>query len=184
LSRLSEIHAHTDMALHSASAGTSKRLQAAENLSCICGVQSNPVVSAPTKHAANGAQREHSQQAVESARFRRLEPYGFAPGTHPPNPKRMRQPSGQCRPGLLMCLSLPDLSPRSLKCATLCLTSIRVQPGKKTADAPGGQSDAGIGRSVIQLDGVSIRSDGLPAREHNIVHIAVPFIRSLRPEDP
>src|ERR1035441_4020394 len=92
--------------------------------------------------------------------------------------------SGQFRPESLMSISFPYLSPHLLECPALCLTSIRVQPGEKTSDAARGQCDAGIGCTVIQVDRVSVSSDGLSAREDDIVHIAVPFIRSLWPEYP
>ena len=77
-----------------------------------------------------------------------------------------------------------NVSTRSLKGSSLRLTFIRVQPGEKTSDAAGSQSYARIGRSVIQVDRVSVGCDSLSAREDNIAHITAPFIGRFWSEDP
>jgi hypothetical protein len=48
-------------------------LQIAEKSSGIHATQGNPVVPSPAKHAANGAQRKHGQQAIERAQLRLFE---------------------------------------------------------------------------------------------------------------
>ncbi len=76
------------------------------------------------------------------------------------------------------------MPPRQLKCASLCLTTIGIQPGKQAADAPCRQGNAGISSTVIQIDRVSISPDSLSARKHNVIHVSTTFITRLRAEDP
>ena len=61
---------------------------------------------------------------------------------------------------------------------------ICIQPREETTHACRGQSDAGIGRSVIEVDGVAIRADGLTAREHDVVHISDALVGGFGTEDP
>jgi hypothetical protein len=75
-------------------ADVSKQLQTIEDLSRIRAAQGDPVVSPPAECAANGAQRKHSQQAIERAQLRLFEFHRIAARALPPYPKRMRQPIG------------------------------------------------------------------------------------------
>ena len=65
-----------------------------EYLSNIRGVQRNPIVPSPAEDAANRAQCEHGQQAIERAQLRLLEFLRIAARALMPDPKRVRQPIG------------------------------------------------------------------------------------------
>ena len=51
-------------------------------------------------------------------------------------------------------------------------------------NASSGQGYTGIGCSVIQIDGVTIRADGLAARKNNVTYISATFIWGLGAEHP
>ena len=51
-------------------------------------------------------------------------------------------------------------------------------------DAARGQRNAGVGRTVIQIDRISIRADGLPAGEDNILDVSTALIPGSWTEDP
>jgi hypothetical protein len=66
--------------------------------------------------------------------------------------------------------------------ASFC--GIQFQPREKTADASSGHGHTRVSCSVIKMNGVSICSDGLPARKDNIANVASSFLGSLWTEHP
>jgi hypothetical protein len=80
--------------------------------------------------------------------------------------------------------TFPALLPHKLKCASLWQTRVFVQPGEKTADAGPDKRDAGVGRSVIKIDGISVRVYGLSARKDDIINVSDTFIRGFWSEYP
>src|ERR1035437_3014331 len=90
-----------------------------------------------------------------------------------------RANSGSCAP---FCLCLLVICLCWLKSSSFSLARIRLQPGEKTTDAAGGHRHAGICRTVIKVDGVSICADGLSARKHNSLHVSAQLIRGFRAE--
>src|ERR1035437_2321548 len=92
-----------------------------------------------------------------------------------------RANSGSCAP---FCLCLLVICLCWLKSSSFSLARIRLQPGEQTTDAAGGHRHAGICRSVIKMNGVSIRADGLSARKHNSLHVSAQLIWCFRAEHP
>ena len=59
-----------------------------------------------------------------------------------------------------------------------------VEPGKESANAPSGQRHAGVASPVIEIDGIAVGPDGLPARKDHPGDVSVPFVWRLWAEDP
>jgi hypothetical protein len=83
-----------------------------------------------------------------------------------------------------MMLFLLLMPAHKLKRTSLRWTYIRVQPGEQAANASRGQRYAGVGRSVIEVDGVPVSADGLSARKHDVIDVSATFIGGFGPEDP
>jgi hypothetical protein len=62
--------------------------------------------------------------------------------------------------------------------------SVNIQPLQKGSDARASQGYCAISRSVINVDCVTVRVHGVPAREYDIIDIAMAFILGLRTENP
>src|ERR1035441_4932115 len=72
----------------------------------------------------------------------------------------------------------------ALKCAYFFRARVCVQPCEQRTYAAGGQGNAGISGSVIQVNGISVRADRLPAGKHDVFHISASLITGFRPEHP
>src|SRR5437667_12198108 len=62
--------------------------------------------------------------------------------------------------------------------------AIDVQPGQKTANTPVRQRNARIGGTIVEIDGVPIRSQRIAARKNHVLHIAMTFIFGFRRKHP
>ena len=62
--------------------------------------------------------------------------------------------------------------------------AIRVQPGQQFANAAAGQRDAGIGGTVIEIDGVTVGCHGVAARKDDVLNISVTFVVRFGREHP
>ena len=62
--------------------------------------------------------------------------------------------------------------------------AISIQPIQKRLNAALCQGNAGIGRTVVDIDGVPVRPQRISAREYDVLHIAASFVIGLGPEDP
>jgi len=59
-----------------------------------------------------------------------------------------------------------------------------MQPIQERANAAGCEGHAGVGTSIIEVDTIAIRADGLAAREDYVTDVAYHLVHGLRPEDP
>src|SRR5205807_9294196 len=62
--------------------------------------------------------------------------------------------------------------------------SISVQPIQQGANATASQGNRAISSSVIDVYGVAIDVHRVPAREDNVVYVAVTLVVGLRTKDP
>ena len=61
---------------------------------------------------------------------------------------------------------------------------MRIQVPKKSADATSSQGHAGVSRSVIKINGVSVRADGLTTGENDVADISSALVWGFRPKYP
>ena len=58
------------------------------------------------------------------------------------------------------------------------------KPFQNRANTAGGQGDAGIRRTIIQMNRVAIGSDGVAAWKDDVVYIPMPLVRFFRAKYP
>src|SRR5450756_383171 len=63
-------------------------------------------------------------------------------------------------------------------------TAMLLQPLQDRPDAPGGQSYAAVGSTIVKIHPVPVRRQGVAAGKDHVVHVAVPLVWGLRCEDP
>jgi len=59
-----------------------------------------------------------------------------------------------------------------------------VEPGKESANAASCRRHAGVAGPVVEIDGISVGPNGLPARKDDLGDISVPLVYGLGAEDP
>src|SRR5260370_35063970 len=62
--------------------------------------------------------------------------------------------------------------------------AIRVQPRQQTANTTVSQRNARISGTVVEIDGVPIRSQRIAARKHHVLDVAMTFIFRFRRKHP
>jgi hypothetical protein len=92
--------------------------------------------------------------------------------------------SGQVIASMLMGKFLSGKEGRASPFDSVSHAGICLQPRQKTIYASSGQSYARIGCSVIQVDGIPIRADGLAAWEHNVVHVSDALVWGVGTKNP
>jgi hypothetical protein len=61
---------------------------------------------------------------------------------------------------------------------------MQIQPRKKSVDAAGSQGHAGVSRSVVEENSISIRADCLATGENDVADIASTLIWGFRSKYP
>ena len=64
------------------------------------------------------------------------------------------------------------------------MSAIFIQPVKHILNTSGGQRHAGIRSAIIEVERISIGTDGITAREYYIAYITGKLVRFLRAKDP
>ena len=140
-----------------------------------------PIVPAPAIDTANRAQREQSQQTIKRMRFGGSE---ILSNCSEDILDASRATAGHCQ--AKSDLRYPLLTPFRflLGRAFIFCAGMRIQPREKSTNAPSGHRHARIGCSVIEMNGVSILSDGLSARKDDISNISRPLIVGFGAKHP
>ena len=146
--------------------------------------QGEPVKAAPAEFAANGTEKKQGQQGIVRTQLAGLELDGFAARTTP-HPKDTRKPTRPSH-GFYVHLEPPVMrrSLRNSQARSGSRAGIRIEPFKEATDACSGKGNAGIGCSVVNVDGVAIGGDGLAAREDDVMDVSDALVGSFRTEDP
>src|SRR6185312_5964250 len=135
---------------------------------------------APTLDPTEGMQSKHSEYPVKSLRLGWLELDGTAQRTFPLHPEESRNCGWPVQPPTVHI----DLPLCALWSGAMACSRIGFEPGKKLANAASSKRNARVARSVVEMNRVAIRPDGLSTRENDIFDISAALICRFRAEHP